>query len=118
LEAASVETSLILIRNAITISRKMSCLLPVRLRGSLRRKTLLYLLAGSAIACSLPLPRAIPPDPEHVKRMNSTPASSRAPNPGVAAVRSDILAELVSSSVAIPLAMAFGMFAFVTLGDE
>jgi sulfate permease, SulP family len=36
----------------------------------------------------------------------------------VAAARSDILAGLVSSSVAIPLAMAFGMFAFVTLGDE
>jgi MFS superfamily sulfate permease-like transporter len=32
--------------------------------------------------------------------------------------RGDIIAGLVSSTVAIPLAMAFGMFAFVTLGDE
>ena len=32
--------------------------------------------------------------------------------------RTDIIAGLVSSTVAIPLAMAFGMFAFVTLGDE
>jgi MFS superfamily sulfate permease-like transporter len=32
--------------------------------------------------------------------------------------RSDITAGLVSSAIAIPLAMAFGMFAFVTLGDE
>jgi SulP family sulfate permease len=32
--------------------------------------------------------------------------------------RGDIIAGLVSSAVAIPLAMAFGMFAFVTLGDE
>ena len=35
----------------------------------------------------------------------------------VAAVRSDVVAGLVSSTVAIPLAMAFGMFAFVSLGD-
>ena len=34
-----------------------------------------------------------------------------------AAVRSDVAAGLVSSTVAIPLAIAFGMFAFVTLGD-
>jgi sulfate permease, SulP family len=33
-------------------------------------------------------------------------------------VRGDVVAGLVSSTVAIPLAMAFGMFAFVTLGDE
>ena len=30
----------------------------------------------------------------------------------------EIVAGLVSSTIAIPLAMAFGMFAFVTLGDE
>ena len=36
----------------------------------------------------------------------------------VATVRSDVAAGLVSSTVAIPLAMAFGMFAFVSLGDE
>src|SRR3981081_1028516 len=35
-----------------------------------------------------------------------------------ATVRGDVIAGLVSSTVAIPLAMAFGMFAFVTLGDE
>src|ERR1700731_2917507 len=50
--------------------------------------------------------------------MDSTSASPRAPIPGVASARSDIIAGLVSSPVAIPLAMAFGMFAFVTLGDE
>ena len=33
-------------------------------------------------------------------------------------LRSDIIAGLLSSTVAIPLAMAFGMFAFVSLGDE
>ncbi len=47
-----------------------------------------------------------------------TPAAPRAAIPDIAAVRSDIIAGLVSSTVAIPLAMAFGMFAFVTLGDE
>jgi SulP family sulfate permease len=50
--------------------------------------------------------------------MDSKPTSSRAPLLGVAAARTDIVAGLVSSTVAIPLAMAFGMFAFVTLGDE
>lgn len=50
--------------------------------------------------------------------MGSTPASPPAPLLGAASVRSDIIAGLVSSAVAIPLAMAFGMFAFVTLGDE
>src|SRR3984957_9928000 len=30
----------------------------------------------------------------------------------------EIVAGLVSSTIAIPLAMAFGMFAFVSLGDE
>jgi SulP family sulfate permease len=34
-----------------------------------------------------------------------------------AVVRGDVAAGLVSSTVAIPLAMAFGMFAFVSLGD-
>jgi SulP family sulfate permease len=53
-----------------------------------------------------------------MNRMDSTPTSSRAPLLGVAAARTDIVAGLVSSTVAIPLAMAFGMFAFVTLGDE
>jgi sulfate permease, SulP family len=50
--------------------------------------------------------------------MDSRSASPRASIPGVAAARTDIFAGLVSSTVAIPLAMAFGMFAFVTLGDE
>ena len=43
---------------------------------------------------------------------------SHSPVSGVATARADIAAGLVSSTVAIPLAMAFGMFAFVTLGDE
>src|SRR6267378_3838280 len=50
--------------------------------------------------------------------MDSTPTSSHAPLLGIAAPRNDIFAGLVSSAVAIPLAMAFGMFAFVSLGDE
>jgi SulP family sulfate permease len=50
--------------------------------------------------------------------MDSTPGPSRAPMLGVATPRNDIFAGLVSSAIAIPLAMAFGMFAFVTLGDE
>ena len=33
-------------------------------------------------------------------------------------LRGDIVGGLVSSAVAIPLALGFGMFAFVTLGDE
>lgn len=49
---------------------------------------------------------------------DSTPAAPPAPIPGIATARGDIIAGLVSSTVAIPLAMAFGMFAFVTLGDE
>jgi sulfate permease, SulP family len=44
--------------------------------------------------------------------------SSRTSTPRVATARAEITAGLVSSAVAIPLAMAFGMFAFVTLGDE
>jgi sulfate permease, SulP family len=50
--------------------------------------------------------------------MDSMAAPSRAKFFGIATARSDIFAGLVSSMVAIPLAMAFGMFAFVTLGDE
>src|SRR3954453_14511559 len=50
--------------------------------------------------------------------MHSKPTSSRTPIPFVATARSDVIAGLVSSTVAIPLAMAFGMFAFVALGDE
>jgi SulP family sulfate permease len=50
--------------------------------------------------------------------MATTPASPPAPIPSVATARDDVTAGLVSSTVAIPLAMAFGMFAFVTLGDE
>lgn len=33
-------------------------------------------------------------------------------------LRNDVIGGLVSSAVAIPLAIGFGMFAFVTLGDE
>jgi sulfate permease, SulP family len=50
--------------------------------------------------------------------MDSMAAPPRAKFFGIATARSDIFAGLVSSMVAIPLAMAFGMFAFVTLGDE
>src|SRR3978361_23266 len=50
--------------------------------------------------------------------MEVKPDASLAATFNPATVRSDIVAGLVSSSVAIPLAMAFGMFAFVTLGDE
>src|SRR3954451_9954619 len=50
--------------------------------------------------------------------MHSKPTLSCTPIPFVATARSDVIAGLVSSTVAIPLAMAFGMFAFVTLGDE
>src|SRR3954470_9001303 len=51
--------------------------------------------------------------------MDSTSTSPRRPPfPDGAAARTDIVAGLVSSTVAIPLAMAFGMFSFVPLGDE
>jgi sulfate permease, SulP family len=50
--------------------------------------------------------------------MDSGPTSSLPAALTVAAARADVIAGLVSSTVAIPLAMAFGMFAFVTLGDE
>src|ERR1700737_3845317 len=50
--------------------------------------------------------------------MDSTRTSSHPPLLGIAPPRNDIFAGLVSSAVAIPLAMAFGMFAFVALGDE
>jgi sulfate permease, SulP family len=50
--------------------------------------------------------------------MEAKPVASPRAKFSVAAVRGDVVAGLVSSTVAIPLAMAFGMFAFVTLGDE
>src|SRR5206468_7308028 len=50
--------------------------------------------------------------------MESGAAGGRRAMFSVAAVRGDVVAGLVSSTIAIPLAMAFGMFAFVTLGDE
>jgi MFS superfamily sulfate permease-like transporter len=50
--------------------------------------------------------------------MEEKPDASPRANLDMAAVRGDVVAGLVSSTVAIPLAMAFGMFAFVTLGDE
>jgi hypothetical protein len=46
------------------------------------------------------------------------PVSPPAPIFGIATARSEIAAGLVSSAVAIPLAMAFGMFAFVTLATN
>ena len=36
----------------------------------------------------------------------------------LASIRRDVTGGLVSACVAIPLAMGFGMFAFVSLGDE
>ena len=50
--------------------------------------------------------------------MDSKSTSSRTPSFSVVTARADLIAGLVSSTLAIPLAMAFGMFAFVTLGDE
>ena len=50
--------------------------------------------------------------------MHSPPTPPPVPVPVIATARGDIIAGLVSSTVGIPLAMAFGMFAFVTLGDE
>src|SRR5258705_13883072 len=50
--------------------------------------------------------------------MDSNSTSSRTPIFSIATARVDVIAGLVSSTLAIPLAMAFGMFAFVTLGDE
>src|SRR4051794_25971643 len=50
--------------------------------------------------------------------MEAKPDASPAAIFNPATVRRDVIAGLVSSTVAIPLAMAFGMFAFVTLGDE
>ncbi len=40
------------------------------------------------------------------------------PHPWGSNVRNDVVSGLVSAAVAIPLAMGFGMFAFVSLGDE
>src|SRR3954469_6593125 len=51
-------------------------------------------------------------------RMHSNLTSSRTSVFGIETAGRDVIAGLISSSVAIPLAMAFGMFAFVTLGDE
>src|SRR5688572_24271601 len=39
-------------------------------------------------------------------------------HPGLSHIRGDISGGLVSAAVAIPLAVGFGMFAFVALGDE
>src|SRR5437870_1854175 len=50
--------------------------------------------------------------------MDSKSTSSRTSIFSIATARIDVIAGLVSSTVAIPLAMAFGMFAFVPLGDE
>ena len=50
--------------------------------------------------------------------MDARSTSSHPLVPDVTTVRAEIVAGLVSSTVAIPLAMAFGMFGFVSLGDE
>src|SRR6476620_4286556 len=50
--------------------------------------------------------------------MDTKATSSRTPSFSVVTARADLIAGLVSSTLAIPLAMAFGMFAFVTLCAE
>jgi hypothetical protein len=40
------------------------------------------------------------------------------PAPSIENLRSDLVGGLVSSTLAIPLALGYGMFVFVTLGDE
>ena len=50
--------------------------------------------------------------------METDSATSRPTAFTATSVRGDVVAGLVSSTIAIPLAMAFGMFAFVSLGDE
>ena len=40
------------------------------------------------------------------------------PHPWISNVRNDVVGGLVSAAVAIPLAMGFGMFALVSLGDK
>src|SRR3954466_13593075 len=39
-------------------------------------------------------------------------------HPWLSNIRNDVVGGLVSASVAIPLAVGYGMFAFVSLGDE
>src|ERR1700691_4385500 len=50
--------------------------------------------------------------------MDSMTVTPRISILSLATARSDIIAGLVSSTIAIPLTMAFGMFAFVRLGDD
>src|SRR5262245_5577667 len=46
------------------------------------------------------------------------PAAGAAKFPWLASRRDDIVGGLVSAGVAIPLAMGYGMFAFIALGNE
>src|SRR3954468_591306 len=47
-----------------------------------------------------------------------TPAAVASPAPWKASLRSDVIGGLVSAGVAIPLAMGYGMFAFLALGHD
>jgi sulfate permease, SulP family len=47
-----------------------------------------------------------------------TPAAVASPAPWKASLRSDVIGGLVSAGVAIPLAMGYGMFAFIALGND
>jgi sulfate permease, SulP family len=59
---------------------------------------------------------AKPEAPPRTKR--AAAVSKRMPARELVALRADILGGLVSSAVAIPLAVGYGMFAFVALGDR
>jgi SulP family sulfate permease len=50
--------------------------------------------------------------------MDASTTSSRRPLFNLETAKDDVVAGLISSAVAIPLTMASGMFAFVSLGDE
>jgi len=50
--------------------------------------------------------------------VNVSPKSSGRPLFNLETAKSDMVAGLISSAVAIPLTMASGMFAFVSQGDE
>src|SRR6202012_255815 len=50
--------------------------------------------------------------------MDASTTSSRRPLFTLETAKDDVVAGLISSAVAIPLTMASGMFAFVSLGDE
>ena len=40
------------------------------------------------------------------------------PEPAVKSLRNDLIGGFMSSTIAIPLALGYGMFVFISLGDE